>query len=207
MQPRLNLSIRYNSCTMIFECEHCKQKHDASYGSGRFCSTYCAHSWSTTYRDRLEINRKTAVTARRLGIRPIPPSEMSLELRERWLQGIRNGRLKLAAHSAAQPWRQASYTERRRRVFAEQGEACLCGISSWQGISITLELHHIDADHANWDRENLVLLCPNCHSQTDNYRSKGKITNPKGSRARDRLQAKPLVVEAGLEPAILTLKE
>ena len=35
-----------------------------------------------------------------------------------------------------------------------------------------LELHHIDGIHTNNVLSNCVLLCPNCHSMTDNYKFK-----------------------------------
>ena len=47
-----------------------------------------------------------------------------------------------------------------------------CGISEWNGKSLNLELHHIDGNSHNHLLDNLQLLCPNCHSQTDNFRSK-----------------------------------
>ena len=50
-----------------------------------------------------------------------------------------------------------------------------CGISEWNGKSISLELDHVDGVRTNHKLENLRLLCPNCHSQTDTYRSKNKI--------------------------------
>ena len=37
---------------------------------------------------------------------------------------------------------------------------------------INLELHHIDGDKSNNNLNNLQLLCPNCHSYTDNFGSK-----------------------------------
>ena len=33
-------------------------------------------------------------------------------------------------------------------------------------------LHHIDGDNTNNKLENLQILCPNCHTMTDNYRGK-----------------------------------
>jgi 5-methylcytosine-specific restriction endonuclease McrA len=39
----------------------------------------------------------------------------------------------------------------------------------WNGKELQLQLHHEDGDHANNDLSNLVFLCPNCHTQTDNY--------------------------------------
>lgn len=44
-----------------------------------------------------------------------------------------------------------------------------CGITHWQGQPITLQLHHKDGNHYNNALENLEILCPNCHSQTDGY--------------------------------------
>ena len=39
----------------------------------------------------------------------------------------------------------------------------------WLGNPIKLHLHHIDGNHLNNELSNLQLLCPNCHSFTDNY--------------------------------------
>lgn len=49
-----------------------------------------------------------------------------------------------------------------------------CGISEWNGMPITLQLHHKDGDHNNNEESNLSLLCPNCHSQTENFCGKKK---------------------------------
>lgn len=40
----------------------------------------------------------------------------------------------------------------------------LCGVSQWQGVDLPLELHHKDGNHYNNDLDNLIILCPNCHS-------------------------------------------
>lgn len=54
-----------------------------------------------------------------------------------------------------------------------------CGISEWMGNKISLDLHHKDGDRYNNEIENLHFLCPNCHSQTENFRGRninsGKI--------------------------------
>jgi 5-methylcytosine-specific restriction endonuclease McrA len=48
--------------------------------------------------------------------------------------------------------------------------ACaICGISDWCGTPLVLHLDHINGIHNDHRRENLRLLCPNCHSQTDTY--------------------------------------
>ena len=47
-----------------------------------------------------------------------------------------------------------------------------CGINEWMGQPISLQLHHKDGNHCNNLINNLCFLCPNCHSQTDNYSGK-----------------------------------
>lgn len=47
-----------------------------------------------------------------------------------------------------------------------------CGNSEWFGQRLPIELHHIDGNHNNNRLENLIFLCPNCHSITDNFKSK-----------------------------------
>jgi len=54
-----------------------------------------------------------------------------------------------------------------------------CGIDEWNGKDIILELHHKNGINRDHRIENLELLCPNCHSQTDTFRGKGKHNNKK----------------------------
>jgi len=42
----------------------------------------------------------------------------------------------------------------------------------WMEEKIVLELDHIDGDKKNNTIENLRFLCPNCHSQTHNFRGR-----------------------------------
>ncbi len=51
----------------------------------------------------------------------------------------------------------------------KQNKCEICGITEWQGHPIVCHLHHIDGDNTNNSIENLQILCPNCHSQTDSY--------------------------------------
>ena len=55
-----------------------------------------------------------------------------------------------------------------------QNLCSVCGISSWNGQLLNMELDHIDGNRTNHKLENLRLLCPNCHAQTDTYRSKNR---------------------------------
>lgn len=47
-----------------------------------------------------------------------------------------------------------------------------CGITEWNGKPLILQLHHINGDNRDNRLENLTFLCPNCHSQTNNFSGK-----------------------------------
>ena len=53
----------------------------------------------------------------------------------------------------------------------------LCGNTEWNGKPIAIELHHINGDNTDNRIENLQILCPNCHAQTETYCSKNKTGN------------------------------
>lgn len=54
-----------------------------------------------------------------------------------------------------------------------RGRKCeRCNNTEWLGQPIKLEVHHINGDKRDNTLENLQLLCPNCHSYTDNYGTK-----------------------------------
>jgi DNA-binding transcriptional ArsR family regulator len=44
-----------------------------------------------------------------------------------------------------------------------------CGIDEWRGRPLSIALHHVNGRPRDNRLENLRLLCPNCHSQTENY--------------------------------------
>jgi len=61
------------------------------------------------------------------------------------------------------------------RLFKEgikQNKCEVCEISEWNNKELNCELDHIDGDRTNHRLENLRILCPNCHSQTETFRAK-----------------------------------
>ena len=49
-----------------------------------------------------------------------------------------------------------------------------CNVSEWNEKKLVMQLDHIDGNSHNHRLNNLRMLCPNCHSQTDTYCGKNK---------------------------------
>lgn len=65
-----------------------------------------------------------------------------------------------------------SRTNLRLRLLADgvKDARCeRCGLTEWLGEPAPLQLHHVNGDGQDNRPENLQILCPNCHSQTDTY--------------------------------------
>jgi hypothetical protein len=71
----------------------------------------------------------------------------------------------------------------RKYLIIIRGHRCEdCELEIWKNLPIYLETHHIDGDPENNAPENLLLLCPNCHSITDNFKSKNRGNGRKRER-------------------------
>lgn len=56
----------------------------------------------------------------------------------------------------------------------------------WDKKPLVLQLDHIDGDSDNNFPSNIRLLCPNCHTQTPNFGSKGKGSRYKKETERNK---------------------
>lgn len=65
-------------------------------------------------------------------------------------------------------------TVKKRFIAKVKYECAICSVGSWNNAPLSLQLDHIDGDNKNNLMSNLRLLCPNCHSQTENFGSKNK---------------------------------
>lgn len=65
----------------------------------------------------------------------------------------------------------------RRYLLEECNYSCTkCGWKEANPVNgiVHLEIDHIDGNRENGYRENLQVLCPNCHSLTDTYKTLNK---------------------------------
>ena len=76
----------------------------------------------------------------------------------------------------------------KKYLIEKFGEKCFeCGLgNTWQNKVLVLQLDHIDGNSDNNFPSNLRLLCPNCHTQTDTYGSKGIGNRYKKDTKRNR---------------------
>jgi hypothetical protein len=102
--------------------------------------------------------------------------------RNAWWDAIRRGaieprpRLEPLADLLANGRRRSRHHVKSRLLSAGlKRERCeTCGLTDWRGAPIAFELHHVNGDGLDNRLENLVLLCPNCHSQTDTWGGRNK---------------------------------
>lgn len=76
---------------------------------------------------------------------------------------------------------------RKRFLIREQGHRCWeCNLTEWRGKPIPLQMDHVDGDPSNDKKENLRILCANCHAQTETFCGKN-IGKKEFKRSRMRV--------------------
>jgi DNA-binding CsgD family transcriptional regulator len=127
-------------CARRYDWEEVQRYYDAGH-SVRDCQEHFGFSRQTWH---AAVNRG-AISARPHG----------LPLEELLVRGIHRSRFNLKTRIV--------------KAGLKQKLCEVCGIASWNGQPITLALHHVNGDRHDNRIENLQLLCPNCHSQTDTF--------------------------------------
>ena len=67
-------------------------------------------------------------------------------------------------------------TIKRRLILAGilVNECDDCGLSEWRGKPLSIQIDHRNGVRDDHRLENLRMLCPNCHSQTDTFGAKNR---------------------------------
>lgn len=153
-------------------CEKCGKEIDGSYGSGRFCSRQC----SNTRIFGEESNRKKSEAIKNNyikngswnGLVPIMTEEQRKKEGEKRREFFKNELM-------GETFDTLSFMRKRKRVILEQENKCFeCGLGEWRGKKLTLEIEHKNGTHSDNSRENLIAICPNCHSLTLTWRGRNK---------------------------------
>jgi DNA-binding CsgD family transcriptional regulator len=117
--------------------------------------------------------------------------------KQAWHDAIRRGlvtprpaRLPIDQLLVAGPRRGREHLKRRLYDAGLKPRWCeRCGLSQWRGAPLALELHHVNGDRHDNRLENLLILCPNCHSQTDTWAGRKRRDRAAPARADEAPQA------------------
>lgn len=145
-------------------CEYCNKKIPWEHRRNKHCSISCSAKTRVRKRKRVKIVHNTCP---RCG-KPTGYNKWC----SKKCQSIIEFTEKIESGTPIGKKAVRKYLLLTREHMCEQ-----CKTMEWvnehnEKVPITLEAHHIDGDHNNNKDSNLKLLCPNCHSITDNYKSK-----------------------------------
>jgi 5-methylcytosine-specific restriction endonuclease McrA len=152
-------------------CPKCNIQHEKN---GRFCSRSCANTRTFT----AESNEKKRLSGlefySKLSADERKEFHKEKTLKYDFVEHQKKVQQKNRARSWSRPYEEMSHDSVRKRLLHEENHTCSeCGIGNiYNGKPLSLELDHIDGNSKNNKRENLRILCPNCHSQTPTHRSK-----------------------------------
>jgi len=97
-----------------------------------------------------------------------------------WHEAVRRGAVR--SRAAVLPIEEVLTAERsrkhvKRRLLTaglKENRCERCGIEDWLGEPLAMALHHVNGDGADNRLENLQMLCPNCHAQTDTFAGRNR---------------------------------
>lgn len=150
---------------MLKICSRCKVEFESA--TRKFCSRSCANSrpWTAENKQKISKSVKDTWTSK--------SDESKRKCREALGRGLETRQKKSRDHILSTPTENLGDGHRKRKVFEEQGCCCgRCGIKNWLEQPLSFEIDHIDGNSRNNVRGNLIVLCPNCHSQTPTWRGR-----------------------------------
>lgn len=145
------------------KCKKCGSEFTPEKGLVNYCSVSCKNSRSWT---KEQIEAKVKVLK-------------SQHKNKKWKDAVVNANKSIQKRKQiTKTWEskldwqggEMYFTTARKWLRKEVTECEECGLGEWRGNPLVLEMHHKDGNNTNNTKENLILLCPNCHSQTENWR-------------------------------------
>lgn len=137
-------------------CENCRETHDGSYGSGRFCSSKCARGFSTKVQ-RQEISKKASDTLKSLHAN----SKYTCKCGKETFGSSRCDACKDLTHVHLKPILELKTL--RSVIVRLHKNGIGCSQCNWNDVHC--DTHHIVPKSQGGSDEfsNLSYLCPNCH--------------------------------------------
>lgn len=176
-------------CSVTFEKDY--RKHPR--GIPRFCSRKCANS--RDFSD--EAKKLKSSKNKNFYLTHTVKRKISPESRQSMLESLAKGRAvskqvkkditlknieRYLEDGGYESFKSYTFSKNsfKRYILNTRKNVCnVCGLPDvWNGKRLVLQLDHIDGDAMNNKLDNIQLICPNCHSQTDTFcgRNIGKST-------------------------------
>lgn len=74
-----------------------------------------------------------------------------------------------------------------------------CGLTEWRGKKLCVQLDHINGINTDNRLENLRMLCPNCHSQTETFGTRNWIVQKRSRAQRESERGSDVVAPTRIE--------
>jgi hypothetical protein len=149
-------------------CKKCGNKFEPEKGLVNYCSLQCRNSRTWSQEDKTK-KSTSAKNSEKLRIANTNRPE------EFWLKIAKTRKENHKKQILKSEYGDLSFESLRFRILYEQENKCnSCGLDKWLGENIILELEHKDGNNKNNNRENLEMICPNCHSLTLTWRGRNK---------------------------------
>ena len=162
------------------KCQKCGSDHDASYGSGKFCSRTCSNSRVHSEETKQKVSKALK------GSQPWNTgSTLSAEHKDK-IAHYNKGKIRPRVSDDDAFVLNSSLARHviKKRIMRDkliEYKCFCCNLSdSWNGKMLSLQLDHINGINNDHRLENLRFLCPNCHTQQDTYAAKN-ILNKKSN--------------------------
>lgn len=155
------------------ECKKCGNEFEPVEGLVNYCSLKCRNSrtWTEEDKEKKSLSARNSIKVKDA----IKKANETNKDPEKWVLIKEKRDNKVKENILNSNYLELSFERLRKRILYEQDCKCnRCGISEWLGEKISLELEHKDGNHHNNNRENLEILCPNCHSLTTTWRGRNK---------------------------------
>ena len=178
-------------------CEQCGNEHDGTYGAGRFCNGKCVQHYTRqfiTEETKVRWKQKISQSLKGRGWRDRNGNSVGNRFKKgntvgnRFKKGfdperhqksvesrLANKKNRLEFRLKHLLYEKLTRYEKIEFILRKQDNRCaICKNEFiWMNAPLQKQRHHKDGKGNNDIEENIAILCPNCHSQTENYAGKG----------------------------------
>jgi Zn finger protein HypA/HybF involved in hydrogenase expression len=151
------------------KCKKCGKEFEPVKGLVNYCSLECRNSRSWSEEDK---NKKSESAKNSIKLKEQLKTLRTEEVYNKITETRKKNHIKKIINTN---FEDLSFNSLRFRILYEQENKCnKCGLDEWLGYKFVLELEHKDGNNKNNNRDNLEMICPNCHSLTETWRGRNK---------------------------------